>query len=274
MLLHELMLKKWLESFLTEDWERAEISARKLSESREKLWGWLGFIKLAITNLCRGRASAAVELLEKAAGTCTEALPLVASAKNITSHVLIETCHYEKALDMAEQAAAMTPWGPAKDEALLWVGLALLRQGKHEAAAQVVADLDGSRGHHLKGELALARGDDGSAILELEQACSSTRSRAAETVPAQFSLAFAYCEATRWENAVRELTGITQSSHARIHWPILYVRSLYFLGKSSQKLRESAAARGYYERFVRFWEKGEMDPEQLDQSRRFLSGET
>lgn len=274
LLLHELTLKKWLESVLTGDWERAEISARKLSESHEKLWCWLGFVKLAITALCRGRASLAVETLDKAAGAYNEALPLVVTAKNTASHVLVETGHYEKALSKAEQAAALAPEGPSRDEALLCVGLALLRQGKPEAATGVIADLCGSRGHHLKGELALARGDLGSAIPELEQACSSTVSRAAEIVPAQFSLGTAYREATQWENAARELSGIAQSSHARIHWPIFYVRSLYLLGNSFQKLGDSTAARGNYERFSGFWEKGEIDPERLDESRRFLSGET
>ena len=53
-------------------------------------------------------------------------------------------------------------------------------------------------------------------------------------------------------------------------YPMLYVRSFFFLGEIAEKKGEKAAARGYYERFLKYWKDGDTDRDRVAEAERRL----
>jgi tetratricopeptide (TPR) repeat protein len=281
-LLHELTLKKWMESILENEWRRAEIAAGKLSESPERFWSWLGSYNMAVTYLCRGKSDRALESLAVAAEVYAEASHLVASARIMTSYLLIEMGRLEQADDAAKQATHLCSENPLVYEALFFCGQSRLRQGHLDEAEKLSAQLREHvkgrvRHHQLQGEIALKRGEPAGAVRELEKADAlleeSTREsfRVNLSVPVRFSLSVAYLDSQQTSAAIQGLDGIVRDKRALLDWPIPYVRSFFHLGMEYQQRGERSKALQHLGRFVQYWKGGVLDTEKVQQAERLLS---
>jgi hypothetical protein len=68
------------------------------------------------------------------------------------------------------------------------------------------------------------------------------------------------------ESAAKGFRRITTSFSLHVDWPILYVRSFYFLGRIHDKRAEKERAREDYGRFVEFWKNGDLDRERVHEA--------
>jgi tetratricopeptide (TPR) repeat protein len=289
-LLHELTLKKWMEYILQRSWGRAEVAAQKLSESREKFWSWLGSYNMAVTHLCQGKSERALESLATTTHVYAEASQLVASARIMAAHVLIEMGRPSQAAESAEQALGLCGESPLAGEALFFFGQARLRQGQLKEAEQIAARLmEGGLPHRtgeakvlhhpLRGEIALEQGDPAGAIQELERADAlfreTTRPDLSGTnlhVPVRFSLASAYLQSEQTDTAIRVLEDLVRDTRALLHRPIPFVRSFFHLGKAWAQKGETSKATEYLERFIRYWKEGQLDSDKIEEAKEMLSG--
>ena len=131
------------------------------------------------------------------------------------------------------------------------------------------------RYYHLKGELALLRGDFQGALSKLEQAQSMLPARGCarnyrpmipQHVPVWYALATASLATGDQERAFRWFERIAESTTERLDWPIPYVRSFYFLGKIHEGRGEKEKARKYFQRFVDYWRDGDIDREKVEEA--------
>jgi tetratricopeptide (TPR) repeat protein len=289
-LLHELTLKKWMEYILRREWRRAEIAARKLSESGEKFWSWLGSYNMAVTHLCQGESERALESLAASTHVYNEAPHLVASARIMNSHVLIEMGRPSQAAESARQALSLCGENPLAREALFFFGQARLRQGRLNEAEQIAGRLmkrappkrtseTEAPYHQLRGEIALKQGDAAGAVRELERADALIQETTLPDspgenlhIPFRFSLASAYLQSEQTSAAIRELEGLVRDKRALFDWPIPFIRSFFHLGKACWQQGETSTAAKYLEQFIQYWKEGELDSDKIKEAAKCLSG--
>ena len=188
-----------------------------------------------------------------------------------------------------EPDAALAPAREAQEQGKgnsgEWVGLyveslALARLGRMEEADRQAEKLrertvsipgpkETRRHHLLRGELALAGGDTAGAIEQLERAESTLAPRgymAPQHVPVWFALGSAYLKAGKEAQAAERFRRVTESTTEHLDFPIEYVRSFYLLGKIHENRGDMDKAREYYQRFLDFWEGGDMDRERVEEA--------
>lgn len=270
-LLHELALKNWSRSILEADFPRALQNAGRLIQSRDRFWRWQGHLDLAVTNLCRGQSESAREALE-AAKACFRDVPgLRAPAFEIEAHFWLETGRPHRTLEAARQAGT---------ETLL---LSYLRGLAHAR----LEDLDSARSCALalsKGEnglrIALSRHIDAeshpqTAVETLQEATGGLprgeRDPADPGIFIRFALALALMERGKLEEASGELDEVLQEEQALLHWPIPFVRALFFRARIRGRLGDDSGAATDAERFLSHWGEGDMDPERLKEARQLVN---
>ncbi len=244
------------------DWQQAREAAGPMLDSEDPTWRWRGSWMLAITSLFRGRSQEALAHLDDAGATKRSA------------RLLLELGEPARALDLllASQANGKER---AYDDLFL-TALAQERLGHREEAdstselllskaESLPADRETRRYHHLRGEIALARGDIPSAIEHLERAGSmlSPRGFDIQHVPIWYSLASAYLESGALEEAERWYRKIADSSTEHIYVPVPYVRSFYFLGKIHEVRGEKRESLEHYKNFFCMWKGGDIDTGRL-----------
>jgi tetratricopeptide (TPR) repeat protein len=289
-LLHELTLNKWIESVLQGDWQRARITARKLSESGEKFWSWLGYFNMAVSQLCQGRAKGALQSLTAATNAYADATHLVASTQIMSSHVLIEMGRPGEAVEPARKAMSLARESPLEVDAIFFFGQAQLRQGRVEEALQIAEHSlkqveanhpygGQARYHQLRGEMMIRQGELDAGVQVLEKSCAQLDERkpsyslgSNQKVHVRFLLASAYLQAKRTNLTTRELEDIVRDTRVLLSWPVPYVRSFFLLGMEYMRQGELSKAQKNFQRFLHHWKDGELDPDQVKEAARFLAG--
>jgi len=129
---------------------------------------------------------------------------------------------------------------------------------------------------HLTGAMALDRGDAAGAVTALTQAEALLPARTSMGPPASqpplwFDLGSALVAAGRDAEAARRferlITGVE-----RIHHPLEFVRSLYFLGQIAERRRDMPKAREHYQRFISYWGDGDLDRDRVAHAKRVVGG--
>jgi hypothetical protein len=64
-----------------------------------------------------------------------------------------------------------------------------------------------------------------------------------------------------WYSLASAYLSAGETKRAADWWPLLYVRSFYFLGKIHENRGEMEKAREYYRRFYEYWKDGDLDRE-------------
>ena len=272
--LHELALNNWRRALRERDVARAEINARTLTRSHDKLWRFVGGVHLALTELSGGRTTAARDALAGAAGAYPEARELVSIAKTQSAHVHLETNSPQQALEALEDVVTT----PATQ---YWRALAYARLHETEAARNLADPLEDDL---LRAHVLVELGDDVELLrnalkLTSDDALASPPSGASPasassqaTVPILYALATRLFEQNRRTEAAEAFADIAARSDALLQWPLPYTRALYRLGK--QCAREPGGdverAREAYSQFLHLWRDGEIDREAVAEASQFV----
>lgn len=208
---------------------------------------------------------------------------------NLSASTLLQLGENARCIETAERAQTLgrgnaTEWQArslaAQARARLgdWSGAEQMVRVLSERTASIPSHKERRRLHHLRGELALLRGDFDEALEELRQAEGLLSPRGfpitvqtPQHVPIRFAFAQAYRGANRPKEAIRWYQSITQSTTERLMWPIPFVRSFYQLGLLHESEGNHAAAVSNYEQFLGFWERGELDLDEVQEARRRLA---
>ena len=274
---------------LGSDPERCLASSGKMKASREPFWRWMGAFDEGLTRLYQGRSREALSAVEKAARTFSEPGDLSARANAYSAHILIEKGEARSALERSESAAREGEGTTNGWAGLFYRALAEEHLGRKAEAEKTAEQLrqqtealpterEKRRYHHLKGKIALSGGDVPRALEELKLAESTLPARGSpgpsdlpQHAPLWFSLGEAYLAAKDQDRAAEYFRRIVESTSERLQWPILYVRSFYFLGKIHENRGELEKAREHYRRFVDYWKDGDLDRERVAEAERKLS---
>ena len=116
---------------------------------------------------------------------------------------------------------------------------------------------------HLRGELALARGDGAGALRALAQAAAlgPTKTIAVDPGPVELNYALARAALATGDDAQarRALGQVVEAGPARVLAPLSFVRSLALLAALEEKAGRDAMARRLYERYLGYWKAGQID---------------
>jgi tetratricopeptide (TPR) repeat protein/TolB-like protein len=268
---------------LREEWADAESANRSLFESDELREKYNAALGLADLELYRGKSQAALESIRQAPRVYRESEEPFAGASVFGAELLLEMGRAGDALLEARKAQAIEPGNAGEWLGLFYESLAQARLGRMKDAretaeklrrrtAPIPSDKEKIRHHHVLGELALAEGNTDEAIRELDKAAAMLHPRGLSGrqdpwhVPIWYSLASAHRAAGDDAKAAEWFERIAESTHEHVDWPILYVRSFYFLGKLHENSGETDRARQYYRRFVDFWKDGDLDRERVEEA--------
>ncbi len=269
-LLHELALKNWRRSLLAADFPRALQNADQLARSRDRFWRWQGSLDKAVTHLCQGRSESARESLEAAKACFREVPGLRAPALEIEAHFWMETGRPRRALEAALEADVETP-------VLSYLrGLAHARLAQRESAESIARDLarPGSPlGRALSRHVAAETRPEAAVELltEGESSLALTEGGAASAgILVRFALASALLERRKMESALAAFDEVLRDAEAVLHWPIPFIRALFFRGRIHALGGNEPGASADGARFLSWWAMGDLDRERVDEARHWV----
>ena len=105
--------------------------------------------------------------------------------------------------------------------------------------------------------LAYDRKDLAAAIQSLAEA-DRVWQRTDPTAMPSFELAVAYFETGSDADAAPRFERFVNAGTLRAGRPLDYVRSLYYLGRISERTGDRAKAADYYRRFLKYWSDGDL----------------
>lgn len=88
-----------------------------------------------------------------------------------------------------------------------------------------------------------------------------------EHVPIGYPLAKLDIDAENFVEALHGFDEIVGANIEQVQWPILYVRSHYFLGRLYERQGDMGRAREYCRRFHQYWEDGDLDRDWVEEAR-------
>jgi serine/threonine protein kinase/tetratricopeptide (TPR) repeat protein len=273
---------QWTFAMLEERWADAEGLSAEAQRSADPFTRLFGDASRYTRALYRGRSAEAFKALDRTLGPMTTAGATMASILALGgARSQLASGNPAAALALAERVGREAPSdafiAPTASSRFL-AARALARLGRAAdvtplmKAMEAAADADaGPRSKrrllHLTGAMALDRGDAAGAVTALTQAEALLPARTSMGPPASqpplwFDLGSALVAAGRDAEAARRferlITGIE-----RIHHPLEFVRSLYFLGQIAERRGDMPKARTYYQRFISYWGDGDLDRERV-----------
>ena len=276
--LKEVEVGRFLARALQERWPEARAAGERLLKSEDSRDRWAGEETLALASLYRGDVAGARRLAQ-VAGAHGETTDERAEAPLFQARLFEELGRYREALEQAGRALEQAQGQPellARAHAVQALSLAHLgRNRESEAAAAAVEQWlstlpralgDRSR-LHLRGSLALARGDHDQARRQLAKAAAMPEPKKlgvdAERIEVLYDLARASLKAGDAEAARGALERIVEAGADRVLTPVQYVRSLALLASLQDDAGRPAQARALYERYLRYWKHGQIDCEEV-----------
>jgi tetratricopeptide (TPR) repeat protein len=270
---------------LRDQWPQAEAAGRRLMASDDPRESWEGRASLALASLYRGDVGEARRLAEAHAAAGRNADVRV-GAHLFRARLEAYLGHDREGLAEAERALGEKPTEAklrAQGHALK--ALCLARLGRKAEAERSAAEVESflrtiptvmaePMRLHLRGELALARGDHAEARAALKKAAalSPTRDLEMDTEPIEirYALARTALENGETDEARSALEQVIEAGPARVMTPIPYVRSLGFLASLEDKAGRTAEARRLFKRYLGYWKGGQIDQTEVaSAARRF-----
>ncbi len=234
-----------------------------------------------------GRADEARAALDEAVAMAPTGGPLwsAATAKRAELEQLLENPARVLELVAAMRAEGFEPG--FEQTALLAEGLAYAMLGNEDAVRerraevfQLLAEMPlpprtrRRIDHQIDGIMAFARRDFTDSARNLEQALMllPTRDITDEGVVLRYYLARSLWRLGREQESIPHLEAIRDATLSRGRQGVIWVRSLWLLGKFHADQGNTTEARRHYERFLRYWGDGELDRDQVEEARAYLQG--
>ena len=272
--LTKIEMGRFVAHALRDQWTQAEAVGRRLMASDDPRESWEGGASLAMACLYRGNVDAARRLAEKGAVNGRNSEERV-GARLFRARLEADLGHAREALAEADGALAEKP----KEAKLRAQGYAvravcLARLGRKAEAEKSAAEVESflrtipqvlaePMRLHLRGELALARGDheQARAVLKKAAALSPTRGLEMDTEPIEirYALARTALDDGEADEARSALEQVVEAGPARVMTPLPYVRSLGMLASLEDKAGKTTDARRLYQRYLGYWKDGQID---------------
>jgi serine/threonine-protein kinase len=275
----------WGALLLAEDWPALAAWRERAAAERDPYRRGRLALSQAVVLLHRGRSQEALAMLARAAKGYPEAGRTTAALHALRARVLLETGRPAPALAASSVARRDGRGDRGEWEGLYLASLAHLALGERERAQAVAADLaretvavpgqkEERRHRHLLGQIAPGT-DAAGALAHLAHAESLlpprgvylTHDHVPQHVPVWYSLAATHLRLGNLDPARAYFLKIVESHGERVLWPMEYVRSLYFLADIHDQRGEVAEAREARERFLAYWEAGDIDRERVEETR-------
>ena len=275
---------RWKAHILHEDWDDAAETALSMLDSDAPAERLFGGRLAGVTALYRGNYRSVVEGIDDFVATLdpqSRSRPLLFKAR-----ILLDVGDNQAAREVAlslDLDLDQDESERSSQQALLVAAIASARLGDDESAHELAdayrVEMRPTPGRGpdrmyqlLEGELALARSDYDQAITSLNEAESMLPPRGAEGAHTVIwcSLATAHREAGNRGEAMRWYERIVRSTEERLFEPVCYVRSFYFLGKLHEQRGNNDDAEESFERFLEYWEDGEIDRDRVREVERIL----
>ncbi len=261
----------WQLSVLRQDWAEAFLVAREMAESADPYTRWTGLIFEARTHLYRRQIAPALARFAESARAYPEPEISTAASHAWAARVLFYQGDAARALNEARLAQEEAPGQWPQLEGMFLAALAQQALGRPAEADRLAAVL-GARAaananaveqrqlHHLRGLLALARGERRRAVAELRAAAALLAPRGipwnpyvlADHVPVWFSLGEAELAAGQERAAAEWFRRVAESGIEHVDHPLLYVRGFERLAKIYGRLGEPEKAAAMSQRLRGF----------------------
>jgi len=283
-------LARWRLSLLQKRWDLAKTSARRLAETPDPYWRWRGFASLAVLGLFQGQVDEALAWLDQAKEAYDGDNPQIGTGCDLTAELLLLVGRPEQSLDQATRAQQIAKDDWPAWEGMFWAAIAQQRLSNAAEADRLAAELEPLGDllpgqveerlyHRLLGLLAWERGDDATAVRELELAESMLpprglswhRHRLPDHVPLWYELATVYRKLGSADEAELRYRRITESGVEHLYHPVQYIRSHYYLAKLLEERGDASGARTAYRKFLDFWDNGEIDRDLVADARTRLA---
>ncbi len=273
---------------LTEQWAEVDASDRKFRQSPDSFFKWQGDMNLAADALYRGHAAEALKFFESAAnGVGPKGSNQSANSRIALAAILLDRGQAADALTQARRAVEEARGQGAVRMGLILSAVSLSRLGRDAEAAKAADELarqaaalpaerDQRFVHQLDGLLALQHHDSGKAVQALKQAEAMLPvvplgGAGADATRIRFALGTAFLSAGNLAEASTRFQRIVESGLTRVASPAEFVRSFYFLGQIAEKQGNRDKARENYRRFLQYWEKGDIDRDQVADAQKKLA---
>ena len=260
---------RWKAHILHEDWDDAAETALSMLAADAPMEKFMGGRLAGVTALYQGNYRNVIEGIDEFVATLDpqfRSRPLLFKARvllDVGDNRAARECALTINDDESERSS---------QQALLVTAIASARLGDDERAYELrdayrmgmrpTRGPDPGRLYQLlQGELALARSDYEQAVASFNEAESMLPPRGADGIHIViwYSLATAHREAGNLGEARRWYERIVRSTEERLFEPVRYVRSFYFLGKLYAQQGNDDDAEDSFERFLEYWEDGEID---------------
>jgi hypothetical protein len=267
-LLHELALKNWRQSVLQQDFPRALSNAGQLARSRDRFWRWQGSLDLAVTHLCQGRSEGAREAIESAKECFRGVAGMVAPAFEMETGLWLDTGRPRQALETVRKS-------PSETMLLGYFrALAQARLGDLDAAATAASLLTAmgtplpvSLGRHVEAEI-----HSGSGVETLREAAAALPpgQPSSAGILVRYALGSSLLDRHELEEALVVFDDLLRVEEAILHWPIAFLRALFFRARIRALQGDEAGGAADAARFLSHWGEGDFDRERVDAARQWV----
>ena len=275
----DLIFDLWMALVLTDRLTEAREAVRSLASSSDPVKRSMGVTMLGHIAGYEGRSKEATDLFRKAGEGAPPQRRAIA-ALDAARVWLLSRSEPKLALEQAQASRREAGELPQAQEALYWQSWSQASLGRHEEAAKTAGQLQQEtadwpvpsarrRVLRLQGDLAAARGDHQAALRQYTEAerllppLERPWWLAGEFPLLRYHLASAHLALGHDVEAARYYELVTNVGYARVTFPMLYVRSFYFLGRIAEKKGDRDAARKHYERFLFYWKDGDLDRDRV-----------
>lgn len=273
-----------LAAVLAEDWDEAAGIADRLSRSDEPWPSAAGHALRAIIAAYVGDLKTTEEQFRKASEMASVSEPLKAAMLAETSRFYLHLDRLETALELAQQARQVGKGFPIEFQARILESFIYAEMGETDRARQ---EFNALRPHFqayppriversadkFNGWVARTSGKNAEAINLWKTVAQSLPDRGSESsdqLDLFYDIGLAHLDQNNFESAISWLERIPAEAAGRAGNPVVYVRSLYYLGKAHAGLGQLDKARQYFSHFLEHWGSGEIDPDKVVEARRAL----
>ena len=275
-------------ALLQERWADVSAVNEHLGRSLNPFQRFLSLVGEALVAGARGKARAALDSLDRAAGVPGLSAQPRAVARHRLAKMLMRQGQHASALAQVELALADSRNRPNEFESLQLMAVAQAALGRKADSAKTLALLEQRtrilpsqrevrRIHWARGEIALQQGDAATGAAELNKAAAMLPLHGTPTGPPSshgdlwYAAAMANIRAGRDAEAARLLERL-QSGHEREFAMEEWARSFFLLGGIYERRGDAAKAREQYSRFLDLWRDSDMERGSVEEARKKLVG--
>jgi tetratricopeptide (TPR) repeat protein len=280
---------RWRLEILRGALDDAEGAAQRMVVQDDAYSRWRGHVSIARNRLYRGRATEALTHYDLATRAYGEPEAYTALAHTWKAELHLQLGQAEEARLEARTARRQAPGTWPELRGIFLEALAAAHLGDEATARALVDELEKrwqSQPNvveerqllHLKGRLALLRGDTPAALEALRKAAELLPPRGIEIhdyalpnhLPLWLALGEAELAAGNTEAALPWLTRAWESDSEHIMFPVVRMRAAFLLGRLHFERGEVEAARPVLEAYLRAWGDGDLDRGDVEAAERML----